>query len=83
MEKTAVILILSLFVVVLVRLMLLPLKAAFKLALHSGAGLLCLWLLNSIAPFTGVFVPVNGITVLVSGFLGLPGLGVMALLSLI
>ena len=83
MEKTAVILILSLFAVFLVRLMLLPLKLSIKLGLHSGAGLLCLWLLNSVAPFTGVLIPVNGITVLVSGFLGLPGLGIMALLSLI
>jgi len=83
METIVLLLIFALFAVTLVRLLLLPLKVTCKLALHSGAGLLCLWLLNAIAPFTGVFFPVNGVTVLVSGFLGLPGLGCMALLSLV
>lgn len=82
MENLVVILIIALFTVAIVRLMLLPMKLTFKLGLHSGAGLICLWLLNSISPFTGIFFPVNAVTVLVSGFLGLPGIGLMALLSL-
>lgn len=82
MERITVILIIALFAAALVRFLLLPVKLVCKLGLHSGAGLVCLWLLNAIAPFTGILFPVNGITVLVSGFLGLPGVGLLAVLSL-
>lgn len=83
MENMVVVLIIGLFAAALLRLMLLPIKLALKLGLHSGAGLLCLWLLNSISSFTGILFPVNAVTVLISGFLGLPGIAAMALLSLL
>ena len=66
---------------VLIRLLMLPMKWIFKLALHSAAGFLCLWLLNTVAPFTGVTFPINGVTVLTAGFLGLPGIGILAVLA--
>ncbi|HCP71252.1 MAG TPA: SigmaK-factor processing regulatory BofA, partial [Clostridiales bacterium] len=49
----------------------------------SGCGFLCLWLLNSVSAFTGAYFPINAVTVLVAGFLGLPGIGVMALLEVL
>ena len=72
-----------LWALVLVRLLLMPMKLIFKIGIHSGCGFLCLWLLNSVAAFTGAYFPINAVTVLVAGFLGLPGIGVMALLEVL
>ena len=81
MEKFVTLLIPALVAIVLVRLLLMPMKLIFKIGIHSGCGFLCLWLLNSVADFTGVYFPMNAVTVLTAGFLGLPGIGVMALLA--
>ena len=78
MEKFVTLLIPALVALVLVRLLLMPMKLIF-----SGCGFLCLWLLNSVAGFTGAYFPINAVTVLVAGFLGLPGIGVMALLEVL
>lgn len=83
MEKVATLLIPALLAVLLVRLMLLPMKAVFKVGIHSACGFLCLWLLNSISLFTGILFPVNAVTVLTAGFLGLPGIGLLAILAVI
>ena len=83
MEKFVTLLIPALVALVLVRLLLMPMKLIFKIGIHSGCGFLCLWLLNSVAGFTGAYFPINAVTVLVAGFLGLPGIGVMALLEVL
>lgn len=83
MEKFVALLIPALTAVLLVRLLLMPMKLAFKVGIHSGCGFLCLWLLNSVASFTGVYFPINAVTVLIAGFLGLPGIGAMALLAVL
>ena len=83
MEKFVTLLIPALVALVLVRLLLIPMKLVFKIGIHSGCGFLCLWLLNSVAGFTGVYFPINAVTVLTAGFLGLPGIGVMALLAIL
>jgi len=81
MEKFVTLLIPVLMAILLVRVMLIPLKAVFKLGIHSGCGFLCLWLLNSISCFTGIGFPINVVTVLIAGFCGLPGMGLMAFLA--
>ena len=83
MEKFVTLLIPVLLAVSLVRLLLLPLRFGFKLAIHSGCGFLCLWLLNSISAFTGIYFPINAVTVLIAGFLGLPGIGIIAILAVV
>ena len=83
MEEITTLLIPALIAVFLVRAMLLPLRFAVKLAIHSGCGFLCLWLLNITAPVTGIFFPVNAVTVLTAGVLGLPGIGILAVLAVI
>ena len=83
METFVILLIPALLSLVLVRLLFLPMKLAVKLLLHSAAGLLCLGLLNSVSGFTGIFFPVNAVTVLIAGFLGLPGMALMALVSVL
>ena len=83
MEKFVTLLIPVLVAVILVRALLLPLKFVFKIVIHSGCGFLCLWLLNSVSPFTGILFPINAVTVLTAGILGLPGIGLIAILAVI
>ena len=82
MENFVTLLIPALMAVFLLRLLLMPIRMVFKLLLHSGCGFACLWLLNTVSGFTGVYLPVNAATVLIAGFLGLPGIGLLALLEI-
>ena len=83
MEKFVALLVPALLAVILVRLLLLPVKFVFKIGIHSSCGFICLWLLNTVAPFTGIEFPMNAVTVLIAGGLGLPGIGLLALLAVI
>jgi pro-sigmaK processing inhibitor BofA len=83
MENFTPLLIPALMSVILIRLMVLPVKAALKLGFHSGCGFLCLWLLNTVAPFTGIAFPMNAVTVFTAGVLGLPGIGLLAILAVL
>lgn len=82
MENFTVIFIPVLMLCVLVRIIVLPLRWFWKLSINSACGFLCLWLLNSLAVFTNLYFPINTVTVVVAGFLGLPGIGVLALVQL-
>lgn len=82
MENFVVLLIPVLLAFFLIRILLLPMKLLVKLLLHSGCGFLCLWLLNTVSGFTGVYLPINAVTVLIAGFLGIPGIGLIALLEI-
>lgn len=83
MENFAALLIPALLTLILVRLLCAPIRLIFKLLINSGCGLLCLWLLNTIGSFTGIFFPINAVTVLAAGFLGLPGIALLAVLAVI
>lgn len=83
MEKFVTLLIPALGAVLLVRLMLFPMKLLFRVGIHSGCGFLCLWLLNSISGFTGILFPINAVTVLTAGVLGVPGIALLALLEVL
>ena len=83
MESWITLLIPALVAVILVRMLLLPLRGILKIAIHSGCGFLCLWLLNTVSSFTGIAFPMNAVTVLIAGFLGLPGIGFLAILSVL
>lgn len=82
MEEIAILMIPALLAVLLIRALLLPIRLIFKTGIHSACGLLCLWLLNTISPFTGILFPINAVTTLTAGFLGLPGMAVLALLTI-
>ncbi|MBR2047301.1 MAG: pro-sigmaK processing inhibitor BofA family protein [Oscillospiraceae bacterium] len=56
------------------RLCLVPLKWFWKLGLNSLCGFACLWLLNLISGYTGIFFPINLVTASIAGFLGIPGI---------
>ena len=81
MEKFTALLVPALLAVMFVRLMLIPMKWIYRIGIHSVCGFACLWLLNSISTVTGIFFPINAVTILVAGFLGIPGMAVMALLA--
>ena len=66
----------------LLRFLSLPIRLSWKIVLNSAAGFACLWLLNSVSGFTGMYFPINPVTALAAGFLGLPGIGVLALVQL-
>ena len=83
MENFVTLLIPAILAVVLVRVLFTPIRLLWKLLLNSGCGFLCLWLLNTVSGFTGVLFPINAVTVLVAGFLGLPGMALLAVLALI
>ena len=70
-----------LLVGLLLRLMATPIRWFWKLFLNSACGFLCLWLLNSVSGFTGFTFPINYVTALVAGFLGLPGILFLALVQ--
>ena len=83
METWIALLIPALLAVILIRLLLLPIRSLIKLAIHSGCGFLCLWLLNTASGITGIAFPMNAVTVLIAGILGLPGIGILALLAVL
>ena len=83
MERIAVFLIPVLLGVILFRVLIAPIRLAVKLALHAAAGLLSLLVINFLAPFSGVLIPVNAVTVLFSGIFGLPGTALLILLELV
>lgn len=51
-----------------------PIKLLFKLAVNSVIGIVLLLLVNYGGSFIGFELPVNIITILVVGFLGIPGI---------
>ena len=66
----------------MLRLLAQPIRLGWKLLCNTFFGLLSLFLLNSAAPVTGVAFPINAVTALIAGTLGLPGIGLIALLEL-
>ncbi len=83
MEHFAALLVPALMGMLVLRLIFAPMKWGLRLALYLGSGFLCLWLVNAISGFTGVYIPINAITAAVSGFLGLPGVSLLALLEML
>ena len=83
MENFAALFVPALMLCALLRLIALPIRWFWKLSINSACGFLCLWLLNSVAGFTGLLFPVNSVTALIAGFLGLPGIALLAILQLV
>jgi len=81
MKSFSTLLIPVLLVFLLLRIISSPIRWFWKIFINSACGFLCLWLLNSVSAFTGVFFPVNAVTVVIAGFLGLPGIGALALVQ--
>lgn len=83
MEEFVVLLLPAIVALLLLRVVLMPVKLIWKLLANSASGFTCLWLLNAVATFTGVVFPMNAATVLIAGFLGLPGIAILAILAVV
>jgi inhibitor of the pro-sigma K processing machinery len=83
MENIASILFAALLTLLTVRVLCLPAKWAVKTCVRGLSGFACLWLVNSAACFTGLALPMNAVTVLLTGTLGIPGIAVAALLEVL
>ena len=81
MENILSVLIPVVLVLLLLRIMITPVRLGIKLLINGACGFLCLWLLNWISGFTGVYFPVNPITAAIAGFLGLPGIALLAVVQ--
>lgn len=83
MENFVTLLIPALLTFLLVRCLLYPMGWIWKAAIHCLCGFVCLWLLNTVSGFTGLYLPVNGVTVWVAGIFGVPGITLIALLTML
>ena len=83
MENFAALLVPLLLIGIFIRIIVLPMGWSIKILVNSLCGFLCLWLLNLISGFTGIRFPINAVTTAVAGFLGLPGIGLLALLQVV
>ena len=83
MEQLLSVLVPVLLIFLLLRIIAAPVRLVVKVLLNSACGFACLWLLNWISGFTGIFFPINPITAVIAGFLGLPGIAVLAMAQLI
>lgn len=83
MEKFTGLILPAALLALTLRLLVKPLKWFWRLGLHVVCGFLCLWLLNAAAPFTDVYFPLNLVTVLVAGILGLPGIVLLAVIQIV
>lgn len=83
MEDFLSILIPAALAVGFLRLCLSQLKWVWKIGINSLCGFACLWLLNLISGFTGIFFPINFLTACIAGFLGIPGILLLVLCQVI
>ncbi|MBO8170159.1 MAG: pro-sigmaK processing inhibitor BofA family protein [Thermoanaerobacteraceae bacterium] len=60
-----------------------PFRWLFRLVYNSLIGLLLLWVVNLVGQVVGFHVPINLLTVLIVGFLGVPGLLVVIVFNLL
>ena len=67
--------------VALARILSAPLRLAIKLLVNTASGLLALWLVNLLAPITGVYLGLNVVNGLIVGVFGLPGLALLILVQ--
>ena len=82
MENIVALLIPAVLAVVALKALLTPMKWVLRAGVHAVSGFLCLWLMNTASAFTGLSLPVNAVTVLLSGTLGIPGMALIAILAI-
>ena len=61
----------------------LNIRRIIELAINIVLGIIILWLLNKFGGSLGISIPINIITALVVGILGIPGVIILVLLNLI
>lgn len=74
-------LLLLIFLFFIIRLILGPLKVLTRFFLHCGIALACLVLVNLIGQYYNIHIPINPISVLSIGLMGIPGFVLVAFLT--
>lgn len=64
------------------RIFLLPIKIVFKLIYNGCIGGLMLWALNFVGGYFNFTIAINPFTALIAGFLGIPGVILLALFKI-
>lgn len=64
------------------KLLLVPGRWLWRLALNSLVGALLMWIINLFSGLTGFAVAVNPLTLMLAGLLGVPGVGLNIALTL-
>lgn len=82
MEKIVMLVIPLALLIFLIKIILTPMRLIWKLLTNSVCGFLCLWILNLISGYTGVYFPINLVTAGIAGLLGLPGIVLLILVQL-
>ena len=82
MEMIAAYLLPVLLCILMARMLYAPAAWILRLCAHTACGLICLGLLNTASGFTGLYLPVNAVTVLLSGAFGIPGTALVVLLEM-
>ena len=70
-------------VLIVTRILVKPLRLLAKLLFNSIVGLLMLLGFNLIGNLFGMMIPVNLVTILLTGFLGVPGLILLIILQIL
>ncbi|MFZ5641051.1 MAG: pro-sigmaK processing inhibitor BofA family protein [Bacillota bacterium] len=65
------------------RVLVVPLKYLAKLLINAVIGGILLWVLNIFGNFIGLHIPINPVTALTAGFLGIPGVVLLVVLQFI
>ncbi len=68
-----------LLTILLIRILSVPLRWALKLLLNAAIGYVGLMIFNFFGGFIGLKLAINWVTILVTGFLGLPGVVLLLL----
>lgn len=69
------------FVVLLIRILLAPIKGILKFLAHALFGYVLLFVVSFLGDFVGLDIEMNLINVLIAGFFGIPGVVFLALAS--
>ena len=64
-----------------IKFLLTPVRLAVKILVHGGMGFIILWLINTFGGPWGFFLPINIVTIIVAGFLGIPGIVLLAFIK--
>lgn len=65
------------------RVLVVPLKYLAKFLINAVIGGILLWVLNIFGNFIGLHIPINPVTALTAGFLGIPGVVLLVVLQFI
>lgn len=80
MEMITKILVPAALSLLFLRLVWTPIRLGWKWLANAVCGFLCLWLINTVSGFTGISIPINAVTVLIAGGLGIPGMVLLSIL---